>query len=123
MEKHVLDDLSAYLDLELSPEDEARVARHLDDCVSCQEVYQELSAVSWALGEQWSSLEPSADMTDQIWLSIQREENRRERRTAWATTGSLAASLLLVTGFLFSPWGMIVSRFVYIFVRWLLTGL
>ncbi|MBL0385634.1 hypothetical protein JJB07_03130 [Tumebacillus sp. ITR2] len=53
--------------------------------------YEQLSAVSLILG-------------DRIWLSIQREEQRRETKAAWVATGSLAVSVLLLTGFfVFSP--------------------
>ncbi|TCP57883.1 putative zinc finger protein [Tumebacillus sp. BK434] len=123
MEQHVLDDLSAYMDQELLPEDEARVRSHLEECASCREVYQELSAVSLAFRQQWGALEPSADLDDRIWLTIQAVENSRERKSAWVSMGSLVACLLLITGFLFSPWGVILSRSVFAMIGWLWTGL
>lgn len=123
MDQHVLDDLSAYMDRELTPEEEARVALHLEDCTSCREMYRELSTVSLAIREQWISLEPSVEAVDQIWIMIEEEKNRRKRNLAWLTTGSLVACLLLVTGLFLSPWGEIMSRSIGALSHMIWTGL
>ena len=123
MDTHVLADLSAYLDQELPAVEVARVARHLEECPSCQAAYQELAAVSLVARGHFASLAPSANLSERILASIQVAEARRERRGAWATAGCLAACLLLVLGFLLSPFGVFVTRFAVVALNWFGKGL
>ncbi|MBI4445456.1 MAG: zf-HC2 domain-containing protein [Acidobacteria bacterium] len=59
------DNLTAFLDGELSRDEKVQLQKHLEDCSACSEEYQSL-AVSCELIEQLRELEPSA----QLWHRI-----------------------------------------------------
>lgn len=52
--------LSAYQDGELSPEEQAVVSHHLEDCQACRESYAELQQV-WSAFEKAKNISPSAN--------------------------------------------------------------
>ncbi|MFL5580673.1 MAG: anti-sigma factor family protein [Gemmatimonadaceae bacterium] len=69
MTDHVADELSAYLDEELSPADQARVERHVAACAACGAELAELRRVAMharALPDR----EPSPATADALWARI-----------------------------------------------------
>ena len=75
--RHVTDDLSAFTDAMLPPEESARVSEHLKDCESCSKEYDEVrfgAALARHLGR--------ASAPEGLWSSIE----RRWERTPFASS-------------------------------------
>ena len=99
--------LSARLDGRLSPDEEARLRKHLAACAACREEERALSGLWSALGAL-EPVRPSADFKARFWLRVREEEALAEkgwarafhswRRLALALRPALAlASVLAVT--------------------------
>ncbi len=82
--------LTGLIDGELSPDEEARVRAHLDECASCRALHDEMNELA-GITRGIELLEPE----DQVWLRYRDEVcNRLEREVGWILT-SLGAIMLL----------------------------
>ncbi len=79
MAHHAERQLSAYLDRELTPEEEAAVRRHLADCASCREELSRLERMRRLLAGL-----PERPLPESFWPDLQRALARR-REPTWRT--------------------------------------
>lgn len=108
-EKHVSNDLSAYVDGQLAAAEANRVAGHLLGCARCRAEYE-----SVRLGARLARRMTRASAPDELWASIEAELDARERKhravdpdraVGWAAFGSsffgwrTAAALAVVIAF------------------------
>lgn len=64
--------LSAYLDRELTPDEEAAVRRHLEECAACREEVARLSRLKRVLAGL-----PARPLPETFWPDLRREVQRR----------------------------------------------
>ncbi len=89
--------LSAYLDRELTPDEEAAVHRHLEECVPCREELARLSAVKRVL-----SALPERPLPQAFWPELRRELDRPAAPprlpwfSGWRTRPALALTAVAV---------------------------
>ncbi|MEN6622524.1 MAG: zf-HC2 domain-containing protein [Smithella sp.] len=67
--------LSAYQDGELSPEEQAAVLNHLEDCPSCRETFAELQRV-WSAFEKAKEIRPSAGFSRHVFARIEAKRHK-----------------------------------------------
>ncbi len=70
--RHVERQLSAYLDRELRPEEEAAVRRHLAECAACREELARLTSLKATLAAL-----PERPLPESFWPDLRRELQRR----------------------------------------------
>jgi anti-sigma factor RsiW len=74
MHHHVERQLSAYLDRELAPEEEAAVRQHLAGCAACRQELDRLSALKRMLAAL-----PERPLPEGFWSALRRELQRGSR--------------------------------------------
>lgn len=97
-----LEMLSAWLDGEITPEEAAQLAAHLDECAECRAVEAQLQMTDEELRMLWE--EPPAGLSEQIMQAVAREAAAKKHRrwSRWAMPAVAAALVLLVSGTFFS---------------------
>ena len=103
------DNLSAFLDGELSVEVTARVEEHLEGCDSCRRELEALRGIDTAL-DALGDLEPVSDFTERVLRRIAAEGEgekavrvhapARGRRVTWKMAASLAAAACIAAAVL-----------------------
>ena len=88
--------ISRVLDDDLSADERAALAKHLESCESCRTLYEAFAAVSASLGEELE--EPPARLRENVMSEIRREEIRKKNRRPWRAALAAAAVLVLVLG-------------------------
>ena len=89
--------LSAYQDGELSPQEVAPVEAHLSDCAECRALLVEMKAVGEALGAL-PTIEPSRGFAAGV-MQTTRARRRRRKVVVQRLVGyAVAASIVLVVG-------------------------
>ena len=83
----VLEQLSAWLDGELNPEERGRLSAHLESCSACRRELARLTALDAALGALKSPVPP--DLAKRVLARLPK------RRLPWWQSLALAASLVL----------------------------
>ena len=91
--------ISRMLDEELSAEEQAALAKHLESCPECRAMYEAFAAVSGALHEQLE--EPPARLRENVMAEIRREQIRKKNRRPWRAALSVAAVAVLALGLRF----------------------
>jgi len=84
------------LDNELSPDDNARLDRHMAQCPDCALFYQEISRAT-RLVHQLGELHPQADFNARIFARLGLKRRFAWTRAALVFVGSWLAALLFVT--------------------------
>lgn len=73
---HTQDLLSAYIDGELSVDQETLVRRHLDACPECRKAYETLTTMDNLL-RSVANVSPTADFSRSFWKKVDAAEARR----------------------------------------------
>ncbi|WP_047154337.1 anti-sigma factor family protein [Aneurinibacillus tyrosinisolvens] len=115
---HVVEQLSEFLDDELSEEENQRVSVHLESCSSCRAVFQDLSFLSTSIHKEWVTYDASDDLTERIFADIQQSENMfsKSRWIFGFVLGTLMSVLAVFTWF-FSQLGLLEGRVIYLFMH------
>lgn len=88
--------ISRMLDDDLSADERAALAKHLESCESCRTLYEAFAAVSASLGEELE--EPPKRLRENVMAAVRREEIRQKNRRPWRAALAAAAVLALVLG-------------------------
>lgn len=80
MHRHIERQLSAYLDRELRPGDEARIRRHLEGCDACREEVARLTRLKSVLAAL-----PERPLPEDFWSQVRRELHREAPRSLAGT--------------------------------------
>ena len=83
--RHYGKHLSAYAHGELSPEEAARVAAHLDACATCRSEFEEVK-LGIRLAESLPSVSAPADLWDAVEAALVKEERRERQRASQTRT-------------------------------------
>jgi hypothetical protein len=86
MSEHVLNSLNAYYDGELSPNQMRRVERHLAQCSTCREAYDDIVATSaWLHNIPAPQMAPAEKMAADIALLLPREQEKPRSQSSTST--------------------------------------
>lgn len=86
----IQDNLSAYMDEELSETQIATINAHLRSCTGCRTEYERLSK-AWESLDLWEELEPQPELMRKILHAV-----REEKRSQWFRIMLPAAAVLLI---------------------------
>ncbi|WP_027416186.1 zf-HC2 domain-containing protein [Aneurinibacillus terranovensis] len=100
MSTHVEEQLSAYIDNELTASEYLEVDRHLQQCAYCQNIRDDLYSLRGQLFQTYASVEISGDLEGKVMTSIGLKEGREREVTRKNTEAGYRTYLLPV--FLFS---------------------
>lgn len=101
MQKHPSDQLTAYVDGELTLEEAAEIAAHLAECAHCREVVSDLRAVQTLLR---SLPEPSPDPSLLLRTKVRLESTQKPGLPRWLIAGAVALAVAAFVALLpFSP--------------------
>ncbi|NBD24976.1 anti-sigma factor family protein [Paenibacillus glycinis] len=89
MDKHPEEQLSAYLDDELNPDERRKVEDHLATCASCQALLEELAYTKQDLAQTFSRIEAPMDFEARVMQTIGDDKAR-----SYAGKGRIVALLL-----------------------------
>jgi hypothetical protein len=108
--EHVIDLLPDLLLGSLEEDREAAVRRHLRGCGPCRREHAELEAGLEIFGRATHTVEPPADLQEQVLGALDAEwrDVPRAPRPRWLALGSVAAGLALLAGVL--TWGLNADR-------------
>ncbi|MFX0561318.1 anti-sigma factor [Tepidibacillus infernus] len=100
MEKHPDELLSAYLDHELTYDEQLAVEDHLSTCIHCQTLLEELSSIKKQLFSAYQTLEIPNDFEEKLMLTIEKREVAKivSEKKIWIgiVIGILLGSMLLI---------------------------
>lgn len=86
----VQDNLSAYMDKELSDTQISAIGEHLSDCSGCRTGYERIKH-AWEVLNLWEEIEPRPDLRKKILHAVQ-----EEKRSQWLRIILPAAAVLLM---------------------------
>ncbi|MBM7569022.1 anti-sigma factor family protein [Paenibacillus sacheonensis] len=110
MTKHPEEQLSAYLDDELTPDERREIEAHLETCASCQALLEDLAGNNDDLVQTFSLIEAPFDLEARVMQSIGAEEKRQ-----FACNGRIVALLLglLTLGLFYLLTGAIIGKLIH----------
>ncbi|QHW29567.1 hypothetical protein GZH47_01105 [Paenibacillus rhizovicinus] len=110
MTKHPEEQLSAYLDDELTQDERKEIEAHLETCESCQELLEAMAVNNDDLVQTFSLIEAPMDLEVRVMQSIASEEGRQ-----FAGNGRILALLLglLTLGLFYLLTGAIIGKLIH----------
>ncbi|MCC3373625.1 anti-sigma factor [Cohnella sp. REN36] len=100
---HPDDELSAYLDGELSRDERARIDAHLEDCSSCQSLLEQLMELKETFSSAMFAINEPDGFESRVAQAIARENRVRNLGMLWLVVPMLAAMLFGLLALAFGP--------------------
>jgi anti-sigma factor RsiW len=102
MTTHPEEQISAYIDDELSEQDRQEVENHLESCASCQRLLEELLELQSDVSQTYRMLQASNELDSQILQAIKGEPTKKGEGKRWLSVPLIALMVLgalsLMTG-------------------------
>ena len=88
------ENLSAYLDGELSEEEKHNIVKHLQICKNCAEEVKILSSLNNLIKEE--EIEPSFEFNTKFWEKIRTQEDKKKTQFTWLPIPATAILLFII---------------------------
>jgi anti-sigma factor RsiW len=100
MTNHPEEQISAYIDNELSEQDRQVVADHIDSCASCQRLVEELLVLQSGVSQTYRMLQSPKELDNRILQAIQGEPTKKAEGKGWLSVPLVALMVLAAFWFM-----------------------
>jgi anti-sigma factor RsiW len=95
MTNHPEQQISAYIDDELSELDRQEVANHIESCASCQRLFEELLVLQSDVSQTYKMLKAPNELDSRIFQAIKSEPTKKGEGRGWLSSVPLIALMVL----------------------------
>jgi anti-sigma factor RsiW len=94
MTNHPEEQISAYIDDELSEQDRQEIAKHIESCASCQGLLEELLVLQSDVSQTYRMLQSPIELDSRILQAIQGEPTKKAEGKGWLSVPLIALMVL-----------------------------
>jgi hypothetical protein len=110
MTNHPVEQISAYIDDELSEQDRQEIAKHIESCTLCQSLLEELLVLQSDVSQTYRMLQSPIELDSRILQAIQREPKKQAEGRGWLSVPLIA---LMALGALWFMTGAVIHKLLY----------